>query len=378
MRQHRAPGMDEVVADDEIRRIRTVRIDRDGVGILVHLVRRRTALNAAEIEVRLVVEAPQLIGDERAVYVGIEWRVGVDMDDRRHPAVIGLVHFRIDAEGTLLEAPIDPHTHVVMDLAVAALDRNALRQLKHVPDPRDPGARAGNDVVAGDAAPTRTERRHRAGVRAELEARDLDAGHDAYALGLCLVCQAIHRLGIVGVAALFLVQNRGDAFRLPIVEQALHIFLTVNSTLDKRGLVADRLLLLIDRGDILMHTFGADLHVAHRMIGVGLGVALPDLDRLSHELAHGRLEVVVADDAAGDARGTGGDRGLIHNKDVLAGASAGLFQHLGEVEGGAQPVNSGADDGIFDRLRDFTVACFTHAPDPLPPLKTYFFLRDFP
>ena len=54
MRQHRAPCVNEVVADDEIGRVRTVRIDRDAVGILVHLVRRRTALDAAEIEVELL------------------------------------------------------------------------------------------------------------------------------------------------------------------------------------------------------------------------------------------------------------------------------------------------------------------------------------
>ena len=136
-------------------------------------------------------------------------------------------------------------------------------------------------------------------------------------------------------------------------------------------------MLLVDRSHVLAHAFGADLHVADRVIAVGLGVALPLIDRVSHELAHGRLEVVVADDAAGDARGTGGDRGLIHNKDVLAGASAGLFQHLGEVEGGAQPVNSGADDGIFDRLRDFTVACFTHAPDPPTSPEDVFFVARF-
>jgi hypothetical protein len=52
---------------------------------------------------------------------------------------------------------------------------------------------------------------------------------------------------------------------------------------------------------------------------------------VGHQLTHGRLEVVVADDAAGNARGASGNRGFIHNKDILAGASPGLFQHLREV-----------------------------------------------
>ena len=38
---------------------------------------------------------------------------------------------------------------------------------------------------------------------------------------------------------------------------------------------------------------------------------------MGHELAHGGLEVVVADDPAGDARGTGPDAALIQDQDVL-------------------------------------------------------------
>ena len=46
--------------------------------------------------------------------------------------------------------------------------------------------------------------------------------------------------------------------------------------LDEDRLVADRLLLLVDAGDTLMHHFRADLHVADRVIAEGLGIALPD------------------------------------------------------------------------------------------------------
>ena len=61
------------------------------VGILIDLVRHGAALHAAEIEVGLVVDAPDLVGDELAVAVGIERRIGIDMDHRRHPPVVGLV-----------------------------------------------------------------------------------------------------------------------------------------------------------------------------------------------------------------------------------------------------------------------------------------------
>ena len=88
------------------------------------------------------------------------------------------------------------------------------------------------------------------------------------------------------------------------------------------------------------------------MIAVGLGIALPHVDRVGHQLAHGGLEVIVADDAAGDARGAGRDRGLVHHQNVGARALAGRLQHLREVEGRAQPVNPGADDGVFGGLRD--------------------------
>src|SRR5687767_15895663 len=58
MRQHRAPGLDEVVADDEIGRIGTVRVDGNRVGLALDLVGRGAALDAAKIEIGLVVEAP--------------------------------------------------------------------------------------------------------------------------------------------------------------------------------------------------------------------------------------------------------------------------------------------------------------------------------
>ena len=60
------------------------------------------------------------------------------------------------------------------------------------------------------------------------------------------------------------------------------------------------------------------------------------------------VEVIpAAHDPAGDEGRAGRTRGLIHNKDILAGTSAALFRHLGEMEPGARPVNpGGTNDGI--------------------------------
>src|SRR3546814_4080994 len=107
------------------------------------------------------------------------------------------------------------------------------------------------------------------------------------------------------------VQHRGDALGLPVVEQPLHVEVAFLGTLDEDRLVADRLLLLVDRGDVGAHHLRTDLHVADGMIAKGLGVALPHRHGVGHELAHGRLEVVVAHDAAGDAAGPGGDAALV-------------------------------------------------------------------
>ena len=147
---------------------------------------------------------------------------------------------------------------------------------------------------------------------------------------------------------LLLVQDGGDTGRLPVAEQAPHVRRTVGLALDEFGLVADRPLLLGDLGDIGMHALGADLHVAYGMVVIGLGIALPGLHAGRHQLAHRRLEVVVADDAAGDAGGAGRDVALVHNRDVGTVATALRLQPKREVVGGAEAVDSGPDDQIFD------------------------------
>ena len=87
------------------------------------------------------------------------------------------------------------------------------------------------------------------------------------------------------------------------------------------------------------------------MIAEGFRVALPHLDGVGHQLAHGRLEVIVADDATRDARGAGADRALVDDDNVFAGPSSALLEKLGEMVSGGEPVNPGTDDGVFGRAR---------------------------
>ena len=142
------------------------------------------------------------------------------------------------------------------------------------------------------------------------------------------------RSAVIGIAALFLVQYGGDAPGLPVVEQAFHVGRGLLLALDEDGLVADFPLLPGNARHLLVHHFGADLHVAHGVETESLGVAFPDRDAVRHESAHGRLVVVVADDSARNARGTRGDTGLVDDQNVAATAAAGSPQGLAQMPGG--------------------------------------------
>jgi hypothetical protein len=135
-------------------------------------------LYAAKTEVRLVIDAPQLLGDQVPVAIRIKWCVGIDMDNRREAPVIGLVHIGIDGERALFQAPEFPHRYVVMNVAGEVLDRDLLRQIEHVPDIIHPGTGAHHHRLAADAALVGVECSDGPRVRAELEAEHRGAGQD--------------------------------------------------------------------------------------------------------------------------------------------------------------------------------------------------------
>src|SRR5699024_1406580 len=89
-------------------------------------------------------------------------------------------------------------------------------------------------------------------------------------------------------------------------------------TFDEYRVIAYGALLLVDLGHVLAHGFMADLHVTDWVIAERRGVGLPDTHAVLHELTHGRLEIVVADDAASDAAGAGGNTAFVEHDDVAA------------------------------------------------------------
>ena len=105
---------------------------------------------------------------------------------------------------------------------------------------------------------------------------------------------------------------------------------------DQLGGVPDPLLALVHGDQILLLGGRSERDVAAAVVVEGLRVGLPHLDARRHQFLHGRLEVVVADHAAGDARRAGRDVGLVDDEDIGA--------VLGGVPGGRQAVDSGADD----------------------------------
>ena len=139
-------------------------------------------------------------------------------------------------------------------------------------------------------------------------------------------------------------RQRGHALRAPVGEDLLHVGVHLGLAGDERRAVADRLLPLEGGREVGLLDGRPERHVADRVVGVGRGVGLPDLDARLHELAHRRLEVVVAHDAAGDARGPGARLRLLQDDHVRARAGAARAKLLREVVGGGEAVDPGSDD----------------------------------
>ena len=215
-----------------------------------------------------------------------------------------------------------------MHAPVAALDRNRFRQFQHVPDRLCPRTRADHDLVATDFTAIGFDRLDRATGRIALEPGDGAAGQDTHAFGFSFLRQAVNRLGVVGITTALFVQHRGNPPGLPVVEQRLHVVGRILFTLDEDRFVTNFLLLPGDAGNVLVHTFRADLHVANGVITKPFRVGFPNADAVRHEFTHGRLVVVVAHHATGDTRGAGADAALVDHENVAAVATPGGLQLL--------------------------------------------------
>src|SRR5262249_4919868 len=116
--------------------------------------------------------------------------------------------------------------------------------------------------------------------------------------------------------------------------------------------------------DVGVHRLRGDLQVADGVVGERLRVRLPDADRVRHEFAHGRLEVVVADDAAGDAGRAGAHPPLVEDEDVLAATEAPAPQRAREMPRGGQSVDARANDHVPAVIRSHRVPPFAAALSP--------------
>lgn len=138
----------------------------------------------------------------------------------------------------------------------------------------------------------------------------------------------------------------GDALCAPVREQTLHLALTLRGALDENRFISNRLLLGVDCRHIFTHGFTADLHVPHRVVAVGLWVALPDVHRVGHEFAHNGLKVVIANHPAGNTRRARADNRFVENDYVAPVTLTGRFETQPLVVGGAEPMNPGTNDDL--------------------------------
>jgi hypothetical protein len=86
--------------------------------------------------------------------------------------------------------------------------------------------------------------------------------------------------------------------------------------------------------------------IAIATMPVPAGVALPHRHRMCHQLAHRRLEVIVADGPARYAGRTRANSALVEHEDVPTPAEPAGPQLPGQVPSRGQPVDARADDDV--------------------------------
>ena len=257
------------------------------------------------------------------------------MNDGRHCPIVGYLQLGVDAQRTLLQRPIGPHGDVFTNLASGGVSNPDLhRQFKHRPQVAHPGARSHDAVVAANRAPVGLDSSNCLRIVTD-KAGDTDAGQNANPQRFHFAGESDHCAGVISVAARFLVKYRGNTFGAPVRKKALHVAGAVLCTLYESRVITNGLLLLINAGDVFMHRFTANLHIADGMIAVGIGVAFPYFHGVGHELPHGGLVVVVSYYPTGDSCGAGTDTRFIHDQNVLPGSCAAIGELLSQMKSGA-------------------------------------------
>ena len=208
-----------------------------------------------------------------------------------------------------------------------------------LPDPGDPRPDRHHHLARLDRPRARPHPGDRARA-VHLEAGDLHALLDRRAGGARLGRQAVHGVLVERKAALALMQAHAQPGSAPVTEERAHVGAHLGLAQDQLGVVADALLALVHGAEVGLLVAVAERDVARAVVGEGLRIGLPDLDARGHQVLHGRLEVVVANHAAGDPRCPGGHARLVDHQDVLAG--------LGEVPGGGEPVDARTDYEVLD------------------------------
>ena len=83
------------------------------------------------------------------------------------------------------------------------------------------------------------------------------------------------------------------------------------------------------------------------MVGQAFRVAVPYIDRMRHKAPHRRLEIIVADNTAGNTRGAGGDPALLQDHDAALNRLPAFGQALGKLPGSRYPVDPCANDDVI-------------------------------
>ena len=113
-------------------------------------------------------------------------------------------------------------------------------------------------------------------------------------------------------------QADGQPLGAPVGVQRAHVRGDLRLARDQLRVVADPAVALVDLDEVRLLRGRAERDVARAVVVQRLRVGLPDVDARGHQLRHRRLEVVVADHAAGDPGRAGGHAGLVHDEHLLA------------------------------------------------------------